>query len=302
MTSVAVRAPLREGERGPDVAALQAWLNKTFPSYSRIDLGPQRYGPQTIAVIAEFQRREGVTGPDADGRIVGPRTWVALERHGYGRSPVPDAVRPASAVSDWPSISPDERMRYVVKRLVERYGYPVNGAAGIVGNLWSESAVLPSRIEGSKAGSPLRAQDFHGKPISFTTEQVMKRDKKTKLGPRLAGVGLAQWTFESRRAGLFTHLYEGKSLGPDVLFDMDAQIDYLNLELRSIKDFADVLRVVLAPSVAVHAASDEVVYSFERPGAILRDNRRLPRTSPEVQAVFRARRQHSDTALKAYLG
>ncbi len=75
--------PLREGDTGPAVAALQKWLNATFPAYSHIDLGPRRYGPQTVAVIAEFQRRAGVTGPDADGRIVGPRTWAALEHHGY---------------------------------------------------------------------------------------------------------------------------------------------------------------------------------------------------------------------------
>ena len=77
------RASLHEGDTGPAVAALQRFLNDTFPLYSHIDLGPQRYGPQTVAVVAEFQRRAGVTGPDADGRTVGPRTWAALERFGF---------------------------------------------------------------------------------------------------------------------------------------------------------------------------------------------------------------------------
>lgn len=83
VTAHASHALLREGDTGLAVAALQKWLNATFPAYSHIDLGPQRYGPQTVAVIAEFQRRAGVTGPDADGRIVGPRTWAALEHYGY---------------------------------------------------------------------------------------------------------------------------------------------------------------------------------------------------------------------------
>ncbi len=78
-----VRESLREGDTGSAVLALQWWLNRVFPSYSRIDLKPQRYGPQTVAVIAEFQRRAGVTGPDVDGRLIGPRTWAALEAHGY---------------------------------------------------------------------------------------------------------------------------------------------------------------------------------------------------------------------------
>jgi Putative peptidoglycan binding domain len=78
-----VRASLRAGDTGPAVAALQRFLNATFPAYSHIDLRPQRYGPQTIAVVAEFQRRAGVSGPDADGRVVGARTWAALERFGF---------------------------------------------------------------------------------------------------------------------------------------------------------------------------------------------------------------------------
>lgn len=77
------RPPLHEGDTGPAVAALQAFLNATFPLYSHIDLGPRRYGPQTVAVVAEFQRRAGVTGPDANGRTVGPRTWAALESFGF---------------------------------------------------------------------------------------------------------------------------------------------------------------------------------------------------------------------------
>ena len=74
---------LKQGDTGPGVAKLQAWLNATYPAYSKLDLGPQRYGPQTVAVIREFQRRSGVTGSDADGTIIGPRTWAKLLEAGY---------------------------------------------------------------------------------------------------------------------------------------------------------------------------------------------------------------------------
>lgn len=77
------RAQLREGDTGPAVVALQRWLNAMYPAYSRIDLVPQRYGPQTVAAVKEFQRRAGVTGADADGTLVGPRTWAALTAAGY---------------------------------------------------------------------------------------------------------------------------------------------------------------------------------------------------------------------------
>jgi hypothetical protein len=203
-----------------------------------------------------------------------------------------------SVTSDWENLSLDERMRYVMGRLVDRYEYPVNGAAGIVGNLSSESGVLPNRIEGSKAATPLRTQDFHGNSFDFTPEQVMNRDKAAKRGPKLPGIGLAQWTSKGRRAGLFSHVYEGKS-GPGVLFDMDAQIDYLDSELRN--SFASVRGVVSSPSVTVNDASDEVLYNFETPSAILDSNRKkLPRSNGNVQAVFKARRTASNRALLAY--
>ena len=70
---------LQSGATGPAVARLQAWLNHTYPAYSKIDLKPQRYGPQTIAVVKEWQRRSGLV---ADG-VVGPRTWAALLAAGY---------------------------------------------------------------------------------------------------------------------------------------------------------------------------------------------------------------------------
>lgn len=70
---------LSEGSTGPAVLKLQLWLNLMFPSYSRIDTAPQRYGPQTIAVVKEFQRR---TGLQADG-VVGPATWAKLLSYGY---------------------------------------------------------------------------------------------------------------------------------------------------------------------------------------------------------------------------
>jgi len=79
------RPTLREGDTGPAVLALQKFLNKTFPGYSSIDLTPKRYGPQTCKVVAEFQRRAGVSGPGVSttGKLVGSPTWGALEHYGF---------------------------------------------------------------------------------------------------------------------------------------------------------------------------------------------------------------------------
>jgi hypothetical protein len=211
---------------------------------------------------------------------------------------ITDLLAAPSGGRDWVDVDGDERMRYVMARLVEEYDYPVEGAAGIVGNLWAESGVLPNRIEGSAAATPMRARDFSGERVDFTPEQVMNRDRSAEQGPRLPGIGLAQWTAPGRRRGLFEHEYGGRRLGADILFDMDAQVDYLDHELRA--SYGRVHRLVTDEAVSVDDASDEILYSFETPGSIIEDGRRLPRSDERVQAVFRRRREPSRRALRTY--
>lgn len=74
---------LTEGDTGDYVHHVQDWFNENFPLYSSIDLGPRRYGPQTVAVVADFQRRVGITGPDANGRHLGPRTITEMRKLGF---------------------------------------------------------------------------------------------------------------------------------------------------------------------------------------------------------------------------
>ncbi|SDD02766.1 phage tail tip lysozyme [Rhodococcus tukisamuensis] len=192
----------------------------------------------------------------------------------------------------------DRRIRTVMQLLVDRYGYPITGAAGLVGNLIAESAVLPNRIEGSTADQPMRARDFTGRQTDFTAEQVRDRDFAAKRGPRRPGIGIAQWTHPRRRAGLFSHSFNGKVLGATILFDLDAQVDYLVTELR--RGFRTVNATLTAPRVTADDASDEVVYRVERPGRVLQDGKLLPRDDPRVQQVFEQRRSHAQRALRVF--
>lgn len=64
---------LKVGSRGPNVRALQTFLNRVYPAYSKLATDGI-YGSKTAAVVREFQRRSGLA---SDG-IVGPRTWAAL--------------------------------------------------------------------------------------------------------------------------------------------------------------------------------------------------------------------------------
>jgi hypothetical protein len=211
-----------------------------------------------------------------------------LKRHVTARGPI----------IHWPVVPTASRLLYVMDLLVGTYHYPVNGAAGIVGNLMAESGVLPSRIEGSTAATPMRAASFAGATTTFTPEEVMNRSAATGVGPRMPGIGLAQWTTPARRSGLFQPTSGGRQLGSSILFDMDAQVAYLVSELQAN---AGLNASLTAAGVTLNDASDDVVYRFEIPGSILdAAGHRLPRADPAVQAVFAARRANAQQALQAY--
>jgi hypothetical protein len=178
--------------------------------------------------------------------------------------------------------------------LVNRYGYPVNGAAGIVGNLIAESHVQPNRIEGSQSATPMRARDFSGRLRDFTPDEVQHRDFRLQRGPRSPGIGIAQWTSPDRRAGLFRHMYQGRQLGSAILSNIDAQVDYLVAELQ--RQYRSVNATLTRPSTSANQASDVVVLHFERPAAVLG----RPLTDPGVQQVLERRRRLTAHALQIY--
>lgn len=202
-------------------------------------------------------------------------------------------------IINWTAVAPEQRMVHVMQVLVDSYNFPEAGAAGLVGNLWSESGVLPSRVEGSRPQSPMRARSLAGGTEDFTAEEVMNRDRAAGTGPARPGVGLAQWTSPNRREGLFEHEFQGQQLGAAILFNMDAQVDYLVSELQST--YRGVYRTLTRQGVSVNDASDVVLSRFEVPGAILDASRRpLPPTNPAVRHVFEQRRRNSRRALRAF--
>ena len=82
--AVAPLATLRHGMRNdPRVAGMQRFLN-AHDWTPNLPLLPVtgNYLDGTVAVVRAAQAQCGVTGPDADGRIVGPRTSVAFAARG----------------------------------------------------------------------------------------------------------------------------------------------------------------------------------------------------------------------------
>ena len=283
---------------------LQSSLNKLINTSLKID---GDHGKNTRAAIRKFQRKKNLK---ADG-IIGPSTEDALIKAGASSPPKIVAPQIPKSGMDWSKIPENDRFFYVTNTLINTYGYPVNGAAGLVGNLWAESKLIPSRIEGSKPDRPMTAFDVKKIKQRFTPEQVMNRIYK-KQGPSKPGVGLAQWTSGDRRAGLFQHKFQGQILGPSILYNMDAQIDYLVSELGS--KYKSVDKVLRKENVSLNDASDEVLYKFEIPKVMFKldenkkdfvldvngKKQKLPRSHPQVVEKFKVRRKFSRKAIQLY--
>lgn len=69
-------------DRNDRVLKLQHFMTAVFSSYN-FYRPTGFYGEATRMGVEEFQKRVGITGPDANGKIVGPRTLAALQCYGF---------------------------------------------------------------------------------------------------------------------------------------------------------------------------------------------------------------------------
>ncbi len=291
---------LRKGDKGQAVQKIQQALMDL--GYPLPNFGADGdFGNETTSAVINYQRANGLSADGIVGKITMGRLDADFTPLVPPTPPSPPTPPMPINVDPWVAVPIDDRLRHVMNLLVNDYHYPVNGAAGIVGNLYAESGVLPSRIEGSSDATPLRSQNFAGIMTDFSPDEVMNRNSTTRTGPRLPGIGLAQWTASTRRAGLFQRSFGGQQLGSSILFNMDAQVDYLVDEVR--RSYKGMNARLMSQGITLNDASDDVVYEYEVPGSILTTGTprsKLPRTDPAVQRVFAQRRNMGRRALQAY--
>lgn len=123
------------------------------------------------------------------------------------------------------------------------------GAAGLMGNLYAESALIPTNL-----------QNTYEKSLGFTDAKytaAVDDGSYSNFVRDSAGYGLAQWTFWSRKQNLLAYAKQcGKSIG-----DLEMQLGFLMKELTG---YSGVL-AVLKSAKTVQEASDKVLVDFERP-------------------------------------
>ena len=137
---------------------------------------------------------------------------------------------------------------YFLERIGNKYG-----VAGLMGNLFAESGLKPNNL-----------QDSYESKLGYTDEAYTNAVdsgaySKTSFVNDSAGYGLAQWTYYSRKQGLYS-MYQ--TMGFDSIGSIELACEYLWYELQS--EFADVLEV-LKNATSLRVASDKVLHDFESP-------------------------------------
>lgn len=124
------------------------------------------------------------------------------------------------------------------------------GAAGMMGNLFAESALNPTNLQNSYENKLDYTDSTYTKAVDNGSYKNFVNDK--------AGYGIAQWTYWSRKEGLLNFaISQNKSIG-----DLNMQLDYLMQELNT--GYKSLLKILTSTN-SVREASNGVLLQFERP-------------------------------------
>lgn len=143
--------------------------------------------------------------------------------------------------------------QYIWNFLYEKIGNAY-GVAGMMGNIYAESAYYPEHVQGD---NPI-SQYSYDYTADVDSGVISEYDFVNK-GPGGGGYGLCQWTSPNRKANLYDRWQSG---GYDSIGNIDLQLNFLWWELNN--DYPSTLNV-LKNATSVREASDYVLHNFEIP-------------------------------------
>ena len=139
----------------------------------------------------------------------------------------------------------------IIWDFLKKEGFNDYGSAGLMGNLYAESGLLPNNL-----------QNTFNLKLGLSDEEYTKRVDNgtyTNFIHDSAGYGLAQWTYWSRKQNLLNFAKsKGKSIG-----DLEIQLQFLLTELRN--SYRNSVYNILKTATSVQQSSDAVLLNFERP-------------------------------------
>lgn len=157
--------------------------------------------------------------------------------------------------------------------VLSEYLHNPYGVAGVMGNLYAESALNPKNLQG-----------YYEKKLGMDDETYTKAvddGSYADFDKDAAGYGLAQWTYPTRKRALLDYAKSRKtSIG-----DPEMQIDFLLLELGQFPKVVSVLK----NAKSVREASDSFMLDYEKPST-KSENARAARA--EYGEMFYKKYQH----------
>ena len=157
---------------------------------------------------------------------------------------------PSAATLSAPSATNTEE---TIWHYLKDKGFNDFATAGIVGNMYAESGLIPNNLQNS-----------YEKPLGYTdTTYTAAVDNGTYTREQFikdgAGYGLCQWTFHTRKAGLYDYW---KSLTfKKSISDLTTQLDYFYKEILTYTAVMNTLRT----ATTVRESSDIIMVQFLRP-------------------------------------
>lgn len=208
------------------------------------------------AEIAKYAESIGILGiglyeTDKDGHFVHVDTRTS-KSFWYGQSEAyrstfggTQTTTPSTSKVDTSAIDAKKMWDYFKSKGLNDYG-----VAGLMGNLYCESALRPCNL-----------QQTYEKKLGYTDETytiAVDNGSYTNFVNDSAGYGLAQWTYWSLKQDMLNyHKSKGKSIG-----DGDTQMEFLAHQLsNSYKS----VWTTLQTAKTVLEASNAVLLKFERP-------------------------------------
>lgn len=139
---------------------------------------------------------------------------------------------------------------YFLDKLGNKYG-----VAGLMGNLQAESGLCSYRVQGDYSTGYSTSKEYTAQVDSG----AISKSEFINNGPGGGGYGLAQWTYPTRKQGLYEMWKEG---GYSSIGSLALACDYLWKELQ--ESYSGVLSV-LKSATSIREASDKVLHDFENP-------------------------------------
>lgn len=176
------------------------------------------------------------------------RNWKAFKQLVKGYLDALGGAEDKPTVTEKPSTPTTDTAKTIWDFLTKK-GLNAYAVAGIMGNLYAESALKPTNL-----------QNTYEKKLGFsdtTYTQAVDNGSYTNFVNDSAGYGLAQWTYWSRKQALLHYAQKTKkSIG-----DLQMQLEFMWQELQGYKGVMKTLKT----ATSIQVASDAILTEYERP-------------------------------------